>query len=197
MKNVLFISMVAFSVLVSGGCKKKKEVDPCEGVTCLNGGTCNDGTCACPTGYTGANCGTQITPTKVSIDSIRVTKFPTQTSGGGTWDTFPATGNGLKPDIYCELKAAGGSSVLMTSKAQVVSNASTQTYILPIFKTDFTDLVQQYTITLLDDDDLSGSDNMGSFDFSIYSNTNNFPKKYKVSNSTNTIEFELTLSYTY
>ncbi len=30
--------------------------DPCEGINCENGGVCDDGTCLCETGYSGANC---------------------------------------------------------------------------------------------------------------------------------------------
>ncbi|XP_057313086.1 SCO-spondin-like isoform X2 [Hydractinia symbiolongicarpus] len=35
-------------------------VDPCTGVTCQNGGTCNGGTCMCVAGYTGQFCETGI-----------------------------------------------------------------------------------------------------------------------------------------
>ncbi len=34
--------------------------DPCKDVTCLNNGTCNDGNCACVTGYEGTDCGTEM-----------------------------------------------------------------------------------------------------------------------------------------
>jgi hypothetical protein len=34
--------------------------DPCKDVTCLNNGTCNDGDCACTTGYEGTDCGTEM-----------------------------------------------------------------------------------------------------------------------------------------
>lgn len=34
--------------------------DPCEAQYCLNGGTCVEGDCKCPTGYTGEHCETQI-----------------------------------------------------------------------------------------------------------------------------------------
>jgi len=45
------------ATLAMSGCKKD---DPCDDVTCLNGGTCNDGTCACPAGYQGSTCGTEV-----------------------------------------------------------------------------------------------------------------------------------------
>ena len=32
--------------------------DPCDDVNCLNGGTCNDGTCVCPDGFSGEFCQT-------------------------------------------------------------------------------------------------------------------------------------------
>lgn len=52
----LFTLAVILGV-VSTGCKK--EVDPCENVSCLNGGTCNNGNCACSEGYEGSTCGTE------------------------------------------------------------------------------------------------------------------------------------------
>jgi len=30
--------------------------DECKDVSCLNGGTCNEGDCTCPTGFSGSNC---------------------------------------------------------------------------------------------------------------------------------------------
>lgn len=34
--------------------------DPCKDVTCLNAGTCVDGTCNCASGYEGDDCGTEV-----------------------------------------------------------------------------------------------------------------------------------------
>ncbi|MCB0794696.1 MAG: hypothetical protein KDB88_08165, partial [Flavobacteriales bacterium] len=39
------------------GCKKD---DPCDDVVCQNGGSCNDGSCSCATGYEGSTCGTEV-----------------------------------------------------------------------------------------------------------------------------------------
>lgn len=43
-----------FSTVVYTSCTK----DACKGVTCQNGGTCDGGTCVCPTGYEGSSCET-------------------------------------------------------------------------------------------------------------------------------------------
>ena len=52
----LFQILIASSTLFfmnMTGCDPK---GPCEKINCLNGGACIDGTCSCPTGYTGARC---------------------------------------------------------------------------------------------------------------------------------------------
>lgn len=57
MKYLLFLFIA--SVLFLSGCKKD-ETDACAAITCLNGGTCNDGNCFCPGGWTGTYCETQV-----------------------------------------------------------------------------------------------------------------------------------------
>ena len=49
---------MTFGVIALASCKKE-EPDPCASVTCQNGGTCNNGTCSCASGYEGATCGTE------------------------------------------------------------------------------------------------------------------------------------------
>jgi hypothetical protein len=46
-----FFLLVALSIT---SCKKEK--DKCEGVTCINGGTCVDGVCSCVNNFTGDSC---------------------------------------------------------------------------------------------------------------------------------------------
>lgn len=55
----LVICFIALTMMFSA-CKK--EEDPCKGVNCLNGGECNDGTCICPTGWSGEFCETSTDP---------------------------------------------------------------------------------------------------------------------------------------
>jgi hypothetical protein len=60
--QILFVVLVATSIGVLHSCSKKDDttpVDPCANVSCLNGGTCSNGSCACTAGYEGTNCGTE------------------------------------------------------------------------------------------------------------------------------------------
>lgn len=51
----LFIAMITVGLT---SCTNDDENDPCEAVSCLNGGSCIDGTCECIDGYTGSECKT-------------------------------------------------------------------------------------------------------------------------------------------
>ena len=50
-----FFTLAIFVLVSYLSCTK----DPCSGVTCQNGGTCNSGNCSCPSGFTGSRCETQ------------------------------------------------------------------------------------------------------------------------------------------
>jgi len=64
MKNLLYFLLL---VGVVSGCKKEQPTtDICDGIVCLNGSICVNGTCVCDSFFTGANCETEIIP----IDSF-------------------------------------------------------------------------------------------------------------------------------
>ncbi len=194
MKNILFIALTAASLLISSGCKKKKSdptpTDPCANTVCLNGGTCVDGSCSCPTGYSGADCGTQRTPLKVTITGIKVTKFPAL-SGTSDWDPYPGYTN---PDIFAVIKQ-GSNTLITTTAMSDVPAGSTNILTVPA-PYDVTDLTTLVNIELWDDDTSpDNDDSMGNINFSIYSNSNHFPTTMIVDNGV--LTFELTLSYTY
>lgn len=59
MKNLFSIVLpMLLLVLTFNACKKDSSTapDPCEKVTCYNGGVCKDGRCDCPPGYSGVQC---------------------------------------------------------------------------------------------------------------------------------------------
>lgn len=54
MKNLSFIlAPFIFITLLFSACTQQ---DPCTDITCMNGGTCDNGTCDCPDGYSGTLC---------------------------------------------------------------------------------------------------------------------------------------------
>lgn len=54
--SVILITAALFTLIMTPSCSPSEEVDLCEGISCQNGGLCEDGTCDCPDGYTGTNC---------------------------------------------------------------------------------------------------------------------------------------------
>jgi len=86
-KNNLFLIL---ALLVGSLCFNACQ-DPCEDVTCENGGTCDDGDCMCPDGFTGTNCETA--------------------AQAGTCDNIDATFNGDVKDVLsvtCSYDACHG-----------------------------------------------------------------------------------------
>ncbi len=193
MKKILFIALASFSLLISNGCKKKKSetpADPCANTVCLNGGTCVNGSCSCPTGYSGTDCGTQRTPVKVTISAIKVTKFP-GLDGTSTWDPITNT----NPDLYAVVKQ--GTNTLITTGSVNNISAGSVTILPGVSAYDVMDLLTQLNIELFDQDTppIDTDDSMGNVNFSIYNATNHFPTTLVVDNGS--LTFELTLSYTY
>jgi hypothetical protein len=52
--NVLLFAIIIAMVTI-GSCKKD---NPCENITCENGGSCNEGVCDCSSGFSGTRCET-------------------------------------------------------------------------------------------------------------------------------------------
>ena len=66
---ILLLGLIAFTFTV-----QSCEEDPCETVMCQNGGSCVDGTCDCPLGFSGTNC---------EVEDLCVTQ-PVDCQNGGT-----------------------------------------------------------------------------------------------------------------
>jgi len=83
------IIALLFVLVLNLNCSSDSSAPACTPISCLNGGVSKpDCGCNCPQGYTGSNCGTQITPSSIYVKKIRVKKFP-DTDNGTWWDTFP------------------------------------------------------------------------------------------------------------
>lgn len=90
MKNSQILLILLIITFFSHGCKE----DACEDVSCLNGGTCIDGQCDCPEGYSGLDCGNVETPDLIKVSAVSLIHFPLTESNGGSWDISSG------PDIY-------------------------------------------------------------------------------------------------
>jgi len=58
-RNIAFSALLtigAFTAITYTSCNK----DECKDVVCNNGGSCDNGTCVCPTGYTGSSCDNEV-----------------------------------------------------------------------------------------------------------------------------------------
>ena len=65
---MLLLGMISL-VLLTQSCDKEDEVDPCESVICENDGTCLEGSCNCPDGFTGEFCETVLLPVQNRLDA--------------------------------------------------------------------------------------------------------------------------------
>lgn len=181
------------------GCSKDDSSSSCTPIACLNGGVSTpDCGCDCPIGFTGPNCSTQVTPTKILITKIKVKNFPNKKPDGvTTWDDFIFTSYN-SPDIFPFL-TLGSITLFQGSYFQdAISNGNgTDNFTwIPSAPIDIIAINSQLTLDLYDDDAGSpGYEFMGGFNFYLYNSTEGFPTTITISNSTSPYKFELTLSY--
>ncbi|HEY9176404.1 MAG TPA: calcium-binding EGF-like domain-containing protein, partial [Flavipsychrobacter sp.] len=84
LKNALYTTIILlaiFATVTYTACKP----DNCKNITCLNGGSCSDGKCACPDGYTGSICETKLSCEGVVCLNDGVCKSGKCACTGGYW----------------------------------------------------------------------------------------------------------------
>jgi EGF-like domain len=177
----LILLLILFAVLSS--CKK----DACDGISCKNGGTCENGECLCPTGYTGADCSQRVVPSSITITSIGITQFPPTNTSGSSW----ALTNGA--DVYPILSTGG--LQIETSQSNAVLNAINP----PLsFNTNWVmyKSPEQFCIEVYDRDDFDADDYMGGVCFNPFDeNIEGFPANISLSCPSCTVAFNLTVDY--
>lgn len=52
----ILLNSLLFCLFLLVGFSSCEKEDPCQNVTCINGGTCVNGACNCPSGYSGSDC---------------------------------------------------------------------------------------------------------------------------------------------
>ena len=196
MKNLLKKIAILSIVMFLFGCSKDSPTTTpaaCTPISCLNGGVSRpDCGCNCPQGYTGSNCGIQITPLQVLITKIRVTKFP-DTNAGSWWDTLPNS----DADIYVTIQNSS-STTLYNSPTYIqdaTSNGVNYYDFVPSTPIVFSNVTSGYLMNIYDYDTV-GSDQLMDFNaFYLYNSLGGFPTTKTYTNSTGTFSFTLTLSY--
>lgn len=91
MKNlskIKAITLISFFLLFYGCKKETKKTDKCEGVICLNGGYCQDGSCNCPVGYSGKDCSIMKSDKYQGIYDVKDTGYFSWTLSSGTNPCF-------------------------------------------------------------------------------------------------------------
>jgi hypothetical protein len=190
MKNLLFL-LLAFLFILA--CTKK---DPCEGVSCLNGGTCVDGTCNCTTGYEGSLCEKESVPSAIKITGIKFIKIPAKKSNGSNWDTDNTTPD-IQPSLYTLKSDNKTLDVALWTSTFVLLNAKLDgsqelSVILPELKIN--PVNKLYAMALFDKDD-NTSEFMGAVSFNLIDIISGRPAVVKLDCSTCSIAFEFKLSY--
>ncbi|MBI1266481.1 MAG: hypothetical protein GC193_03515 [Cryomorphaceae bacterium] len=143
MKNFkLFLLSLSFGALALTGCK-----DECDEVLCQNGGTCNDGICACATGYEGAECATETRSKFLGSYSVSEScssgnytfNLTITTSSTGVRNVIinnfydfgisvSATISGNSLTIPNQTVSSGGAAYTISGSGQITGNILTLTY---------------------------------------------------------------------
>ncbi|MBL0315977.1 MAG: calcium-binding EGF-like domain-containing protein [Flavobacteriales bacterium] len=144
----IILMCMTFAALAIVSCKKE-DPDPCENVTCQNGGSCNNGSCSCATGYEGATCGTEqrakfigsfsasesctsgnynysftVSNSGTGVSNVVLTNF------GGVTGTLSATISGSSITIPSQTIDVTGVAVTFSGSGQISGNIMTISYTL-------------------------------------------------------------------
>jgi len=181
MKNTISL-ILTISFLILSSCSK----DECSGVNCSNNGNCESGKCECLTGYSGNHCENQVTPIKIKIKNIKVTKFPATDNGAG-WDLTSG------PDIYIAL-IYNQSIIYKHSTFYKDANPNNIYDFNPDINLYFKNPIDEYSLILYDYDSFDEDDFMGGVTFTPYFSTNNFPKVLYI-DAGGDVSFEVSINY--
>ncbi len=114
-------TMLIFSAIIYSSCHK----DPCSGVNCLNGGSCSNGNCLCPSGFNGNRCqytsivyyNNTYTPMYITINGSSAT-IPV--GGSVEYDGLP--GNHADGTAYTSGQTNSGSQIGVQISWDLVDN---------------------------------------------------------------------------
>lgn len=143
----------------------------------------------CPQGYTGPNCTTEITPSKIKITKIRIKQFPNNIADSGL----------SNPDIFIDFYKSN--SLIYTSYSNYFLNANGDgsmnydyTFITPYESTSISTI---FRLDLIDYDTSTTEELMNSFFFSPYTYTQGlgFPTSFNIQDSSGAYKAEIFVTY--
>jgi len=124
------------SITIYNSCKK----DPCNGVSCSNGGVCVGGKCNCPSGYSGTSCQIQDPSTLIYQNN---TYTPVNITINGTSSVIPVGGTVLYKGIPGGAATGSASTQGVTNSG--LANGLTLTWsfsdVYPAANTSFTEYI--------------------------------------------------------
>ncbi len=193
LKSIVVLIMI---VLVLSCSSDSDSSTPCVPITCLNGGVSNSSCgCNCPTGYSGNNCSTQLTPTQILVSKVVISNFPATKPNGTSWDFNPVNPINNNPDLYLVFINSTQTyfnSVNNRFDDAVAGNQYTYNFTTPVIITSVNNL---HNITLYNYNTSGADDEMGSVTFTPYSNTNNFPSIITVTDNVNGFQAQFHVTY--
>ncbi|MBK7855786.1 MAG: calcium-binding EGF-like domain-containing protein [Bacteroidetes bacterium] len=108
------------ALVLVGGNACKKDDDPCEDVTCQNGGTCDEGTCICAAGYEGTNCETAMRTKFIASYNCSNSCLP-----GSSWScSITSSATGIDKVVLQDLGNTPGLDVTGTVDGSSITIAS-------------------------------------------------------------------------
>ncbi|HLG35835.1 MAG TPA: calcium-binding EGF-like domain-containing protein, partial [Bacteroidia bacterium] len=169
MKTKLLLTLSV--ILLSFSTCKKDSKDPCENIHCLNGGSCANGICNCPPGYTGSDCGTLMTPSSVTVSKIILNSYPVL-----GYDFS----NG--PDVFLSINPGAGASDVQFTGITTDATGSAITF-TNNFPYTFSSPSTNYTIGVWDYDTPDPDDIMDAVYFTPNNYSGGFPSTFTVTGS--------------
>ncbi|MCW3120459.1 MAG: hypothetical protein JWM28_4541 [Chitinophagaceae bacterium] len=181
----MLIMSVAFLGCSGGG-------SACAEFPCQNGGFFENCECSCPEGFSGVDCSTKITPTKMFINKIVLKQFPA-TNAGSYWDNNEDT-SGHNPDVFFELVNTQGAVY-----TDYQTDVSGQTTILIPNQFTLTNITGEYLLSAYDYDggEIVNSDLIASQYFHIYNSaaSSGFPSIITVTNAAESFSADVYVTY--
>lgn len=219
-KILFLLGLILFTNFQFQSCKK----DPCKSTVCLNGGVCDDGSCQCPTGYSGPQCEnfdpcSTITCYNGGTCANGQCNCPTGYTGSDCGTALTPTSLTItKIDLYDYPMntTSGGGWDISTGPDPYISISLGQSYYSSDWVTNYytdltgsavsytlttpktlTNMSSYYTVGLWDHDDPDADDGMGGIYFIPNNYKSGFPSTITLKSTSLNLEYKLHVTWNF